>query len=313
VAEKHPQVRISHLAYLGTDVAPKTITPNKNVIVQFAADYDAWRWPFLPYTQTKVTKERLKGWIDKGARVYVWDYIGNFSYPIIPFPNMSVVAENLRFFAQNRVRGVFMEGPQNYGSSNGELRSWVWSKLLWDPSLDSQELIRDFIYGYYGPAAEPMQQYNELLERIHDDNLPRFKAEYEVGYEALYGNRYDPGVVFLARGPYIDEGAKLFAQGEKLAADSSDPEILRRVKLAKLPLLYVKLYRGPGYRHFNTYRFHESKEKYLEMINEFESIVKREKITIVRDYRWNNYPIGADIEDNLAHWRKMLADAKEKK
>ena len=111
----------------------------------------------------------------------------------------------------------------------------------------------------------------------------------------------------------------MFPLGNKEVAASPPPksvlehQFLRRVKLAKLPLLYVKLYRGPGYQYFNTYRFYESKEKYLEMINEFESIVKRIKITIVRDYRWNHYPIGADIEDNLAHWRKMLTDAEEKK
>jgi hypothetical protein len=43
---------------------------------------------------------------------------------------------------------------------------------------------------------------------------------------------------------YLDKTTKLFAQAETLA---KDPETLRRVHIAKLPLLYVKLGRALGY------------------------------------------------------------------
>ena len=313
LAEKYPGVRISHLAYLGADTAPRTILPHPNVIVQFCTDHDAWRWPFIPYAQTTVTRERLKGWIDKGACVHVWDYVTNYSHASLPLPNLTVVAENLRFFAENKVKGMFLEGDQHVGSDRAALRSWVWAKLLWDPSLDPREVIRDFTYGCYGPAAEPLQQYNELLDRIYAENLPRFKAEYEIGYEALYNIRFDPAVVFLSKGPYLDEASKLFESAEQLAAESGDQDLVRRVKRAKLPLLYTKLCRGPGYRSFETYHFYESKERYLDMIDQFESITGEERITIVTDGRWDRYPVGADVRNSVAAWRKRLARAEVEK
>ncbi len=310
IAEKHPDVRISHLAYLAADTACRTIRPHKNVIIQFCTDKDAWRWPFIPYTQTTITRDRLKGWLQQSSSVYVWDYVTNYSHALAPFPNMSVVAENIRFFAENKAAGIFLEANQNAGSERGAMRSWVWSKLLWDPSRDVQALMRDFTEGYYGPAAEPMQQYNDLLEKIYTTNLPRFKAEHEVSYEALYNVRFAPSVVFLARGPYIAEATKLFEKAERLATDSADQQLLRRVRLAKLPLLYVKLSRGPGYRSLEAYNYYDSADRFGQMIDEFEQIARDAKMAIVTDGTWDRYPPGRDLEFHLTAWRRMLERAK---
>ena len=308
VAEEHPKVRLIHLAYTNdTDIPPRTLTPHRNVIVQFCTCADAWRWPFVPYTQTKTTRERLKGWIDTGACVYVWDYVTNYSHALLPFPNMKVVAENIRFLAENGASGAFLEGNLNLGSDRGALRSWVWAKLLWDPTLDSQKLIREFTYGYYGAAAEAMQQYNDLLDRMYDDNFPRFEAEYEIGKEALYHIRYDPSVVFLSKGAFQDEASRLFANAEQLAMESPDKDLLRRVKLAKLPLLYTKLCRGPGFFYHKAHHFYESREAYRDMIDEFESIAKSENMAIASESREGG------IELAVSRWRKLLAQAEHEK
>ena len=308
VAEEYPDVRVIHLAYTqGTDIAPRTVAPHDNVIVQFCTPADAWMWPFVPYTQTRITKERLNGWIDKGSSVYIWDYVTNYSHALLPFPNMKVVAENIRFFADNKANGIFLEGNLNSGSDRGSLRAWVWAKLLWDPTLDSQQLIREFTYGYYGPAAEPMQQYNELLNQIYNENFPRFKAEYEMGKELLYHIRYDPSAVFLSKGPFLGQASRLFEQAESLAGKSEDADILRRVKLAKLPLLYTKLCRGPGLFYHKVYHFHESKEAYSAMIDEFESITRNENITIVSESR------DGDTELKIERWRRLLAQVESDK
>ena len=304
VARTYPCVRISHLAYLGADTAPKSLKPHPNVIVFFCTDYDAWKWPFVPYSQTKVTKERLKGWADKGAYIYVWDYATNFSHFTLPFPNMQVVTENLRLLVDNKVKGVFLQGAyESLGSDRGVMRAWVWSKLFWNPSLNTEELVRDFTLGFYGPAAEPLQQYNELLDQIYVKSFPRFKAEYETGSEFLYNIRFDPDAVFLIRGPYLDEATKLFEKAEKLAADSGDIELQRRVKMAKVPLLYTKLCRGPGYFYIGSYSLYDQKGKYAEMTNEFEAIANDQHINVITE------TVRLDVVKKLAHWRKMLADA----
>ena len=136
-----------------------------------------------------------------------------------------------------------------------------------------------------------MQEYNELLEQVHLDHLDRFVAEFESGHEVLYNIRYDPGVLFL-EADFLNAASRLFAEAEQLASSS---EILARVRLAKLSILYAKLSRGPGY----------TDDDYGELIEEFESIARTEKVTHLRE--------GApDADEKLSGWRANYAKYRAK-
>ena len=290
VAPVHPQVRVVHLAYLGTDTMPATLRPRDNVIVMFAADYDAWRWPFIPYARTRVTRQRLEPWIAIGARVYVWDYVTNFSHYSLPMPNMKVVEQNLHFFVEMGVEGVFLQGAyQSPGSARGAMRSWVWAKKLWDPARDVRTLMRDFTWGYYGDAAPPLLRYNDLLWELHDEYYDHFAAEYAGGRETFYNIRYDPDVGFLSA-QFLDAAAALFKEAEELAADD---ETLRRVKAAKLSILYARLCRGPDF----------GPEDYGAMIDEFAAIARMEGMQHTREG-------GPNIEEKILFWRQLHGGSK---
>ena len=46
-----------------------------------------------------------------------------------------------------------------------EVRAWVLARLLWNPELDGDALVREFVSGYYEDAAPYVQKY---IERLHD-------------------------------------------------------------------------------------------------------------------------------------------------
>lgn len=63
--------------------------------------------------------------------------------------------------------GVLEEGDyQTVSCELRELRSWLISKLLWNPDADVDALVRDFTDGYYGPAGSYVRAYLDLEERI---------------------------------------------------------------------------------------------------------------------------------------------------
>ena len=129
----------------------------------------------------------MKAWAAIGATMHIWDYTTNFSHYSLPMPNMQVVTPDIRWYIEHNARGIMLQGSyQSPGSDNGILRSWVWGKQLWDPSLDTRALMRDFIYGYYGKAAEPIAEYNDLLWR-HLDRLPQ-QAAYQRRREPVDGS-----------------------------------------------------------------------------------------------------------------------------
>jgi hypothetical protein len=178
----------------------------------------------------------------------------------------------------------------NYETPGGDRewqRCWVFAKLMWNPKLDCRELMKDFIFGHYGAAAEPIWQYNEMLE----DQAVKYK---DALAEPDGGIRFKIFVAYLNYNFFIRRSWKLFDQAE--AAAASDADLLERVQLARLPLMYVQLMQG------------------LECVNEayppsligkFEAVARREGITgFTEGYK--------NLDKQLEIWRMQWQAYKQK-
>ena len=99
-----------------------------------------------------------------GADITVWDYTTCFEfYPAI-YPNLHVLRDNLQLFRENRAKGVYEQGYDNGGTEVlagsasgefGELRAYMLAKLVWNPDLNSNRIMDEFMDAYYGKAAAP--------------------------------------------------------------------------------------------------------------------------------------------------------------
>jgi hypothetical protein len=303
IRDEHPNVKVSTLAYLGTFMPPKTIKPKDNVAIQLCTDSHAWGRPFLFITQTDKFQAAMKAWAAIGATMHIWDYTSNYSHYSLPMPNMPVVTPNIRFFVEHNAKGVMLQGAyQGPGSDNAALRCWVWAKQLWDPSLDTRELMRDFVYGCYGAAAEPVWEYNDMLWKLWEEYHKKPGATVEEN-PILCDIRYRPDNPFLSK-EFLDKSFDLMDKAAELA---KDPEIARRVKLARFPLIYARLCQGlgfladngqlvPGNRRRGTDDIH-----YDALFAEFEETVNREKVTFFREI-WGP----GDAEARVKFYRERL-------
>ena len=158
--------------------------------------------------------------------LHIWDYTTNFAHYIQPHPNLRVLGPNIRFFVDHGVRGIFEQGAYtSLGAEFAELKAWVLAKLLWNPRLDDQALVREFVNGYYGAAAPPMLEYIQL---IHDE------AEAKDTYLTCFSS---VTAEFLNM-TMLAQADRLLAQAE--AAVKDDPaiaqpqgNIMRRSRVAK--------------------------------------------------------------------------------
>ena len=107
-------------------------------------------------------------------RIYIWDYNVNFSHYLAPMPNLDVIAANIRFWVTNHVEGVDDAGRLSGAGRRDELKSWVASKLLWDPSRDEKALTQDFIWGHYGHSrAGHWRNTNHCWRKCGRTSLPK--------------------------------------------------------------------------------------------------------------------------------------------
>lgn len=228
IEPEFPNVAIDTLAYQYTRRPPAKVRPRPNVIVRLCSIECSFSVP-LADERNRAFRDDIVGWSKICDRLYIWDYTTNFNHYILPHPNLRVLGPNVRFFVEHGVRGVFEQGAyQSYGSEMAELRGWVLAKLLWDPTLDAQKLIDEFLDGYYGPAAGPIREY---LKLTHD--------AVAASGDAL--GCFSPADAKFLSLPMLSAGLRLLGQAETAA--SEDVALRQRVQVAELPLLYTLLVR----------------------------------------------------------------------
>jgi hypothetical protein len=228
IEAEFPNVAIDTLAYQYTRKPPRLVRPRPNVIVRLCSIECSFARP-LDDPRNKAFFDDLDGWSKIAGRLYIWDYTTNFSHYIQPHPNLGVLASNIRLFVDRNVRGIFEQGAyQSWGSEMAELRAWMLAKLLWNPGLNEDRLREEFLAGYYGAAARPMERYLDLLEKA-------------VGKSGDPLGCYSPAdAKFLSLDTLIRSWRSL--EAAKRRARRSE-EYGRRVRRASLPVAYVVLTR----------------------------------------------------------------------
>lgn len=279
IEKEHPNVVIDTLAYLDTIQVPKTVRPRKNVVIRLCNDAaGSWAHPFTPAERCDVAKI-ADAWGGVHDRISIWDYTVNFSHYLTPMPNLDVIAADIRFWTQKHAMGVMLQGGYQGPAEQDELKCWVASKLLWDPSRDEKALAQDFIWGHYGKAAPVMAEYDALLYRTMAEHAQEMAAPSG-------GIRYGMDTAFITE-DFMRKATALFVKAKELA--KGDEILTRRVERAELPILYVKCVRGPEFVG----------NEHATIVGEFERIARREKIQYLQE--------GApDFEPKLAGYKSRI-------
>ncbi len=233
----YPHVAIDTLAYLYTRQAPRRVRPRHNVIVRLCSIESCFSHPLESCGETMLFKDRagtgatfagdLAAWGRICDRVYVWDYVTNFANYVLPFPNLGVLAANLRLFARNHVKGVFEHGanPPGGGGEFSALRAWLLAKLLWAPSADEHALLKEFLTGFYGRGGEPLLRYvMALIQLVESQNL------HASCYDRPDSAYLTPELLALAEA--------CFDEAEAVADDAA---VLARIKRERLPIRFARL------------------------------------------------------------------------
>ncbi len=166
---KFPKVTFDTFAYRFTRKPPKKARPRHNVTVRLCDIECAFNAPLEDFaTMNGEFLSELEVWSRiAGGRLYIWDYVTDFTACMVPHPNLASLAPNIRLFAKSGAVGVFEQGDVT--CSTGELaafRAWYIAHLLWNPDADEKRLREDFVRGYYGPHAAPhVLKYMDMLEK----------------------------------------------------------------------------------------------------------------------------------------------------
>lgn len=251
IKDEFPDKYVGTLAYQYTRNAPKKIKPKENVVIRLCSIECCFSHDFNSCPENQEFLTDLHEWSAISPHLYIWDYVVNFSHYIMPYPNFNVLQSNIKTFRDNNSIGIMEQAAyQSRGGEFAELRAYLLSKLLWNAEDSVEDVINDFMYGYYGRSGQYVKEYFDLL---HAQIMPETHIHLGLNPDDI-----------LFSDSFIKEADKIFDKAE-IAAEND--ELLERVELSRLPLMYLKCKRYPV------------NSKYDGTYERFNKIVEREGIT----------------------------------
>jgi hypothetical protein len=222
IEKVHPHVKVGTLAYWYTRKPPKTVTPRHNVQIQLCSieccTLHAIDNPDCEQNQAFCQDTNVWGKICDD--IWIWNYNTNFRSYDLPFPNLRSIARNVRYFLRNNAKGVFMQANGNGLTGEfSDLRNYLLSQLIWNPHLDADAHLNEFVNLHYEAAAPPILEYiNFLHDNVEARGLhPRcFPTPEDVGLDA-------------------ESAQTIFDYFQQALVLAEKPEIRARVEKASIP------------------------------------------------------------------------------
>lgn len=227
IAKHFPKTKIVTLAYLHTFKPPKRLKLQSNIYT-LICPIELNRGIAIENDNTsKPFRKTLQDWSKTSSHLYLWDYTVQFSNYLSPFPNIHTFSDNYKFFKNNNIKGLFVQGYADIPGDFTELRQYLLAKLLWNCDIDINAVTDDFLRGFYGNAAPYIKKYLNLLA----ENQQKSNSFLDI-----YSGPVQSRNTFLSP-EAMDQYDNLINEAE--LALLQDPALEPRVKKLRLALEYV--------------------------------------------------------------------------
>lgn len=109
---------------------------------------------------------------------------------------------DMKFIAANKGRGIFIDRLWEHWSTQGP-QYYILAQLTWDPSLDGEAVMQDYYQRAYGPAANTMEQFWNLMQTTRATFMEADKPYHEVYDAAWFEQAY--GLLEKATNQSVDQ------------------------------------------------------------------------------------------------------------
>lgn len=307
VARQFPDKMISTLAYEYGRHAPTLTKPEKNVNIMLCSIEALRHKPIAEDSASADFVKDLKDWGVIASDIIIWDYVIQFNNLVSPFPNLHVLQPNIQLFAQHGVNALFEQGNREVGGEFAELRGYLISKLMWNPYVNADSLMNDFLNGYYGAAGGYIRSYiDEMKTALLQSGKPL----------RIFGGPNEASISYLTPS-LMTRYNELFDAAERSVF--TDAELLERVRIARLPIQFAKLeqakknWTGEQGMFVKENGAWSVKNDIRAMIDPFVDLCNRQGVTRVKEwsttpdeYRSSTYKLFFDgMKEHLAYHKPI--------
>ena len=173
LAADYPDIQITTLVYGSGTLDITNIKAHPNVLLFLApigARFNQIKM-LIPIQENQIIANSIQNCRRVSDNLIFWDYL---DFTGMPFPNFDQVRDTLQYLAAQGVKGYFADCTNN-GASLTPLKKWLYAHLVWNPDLNMDALIQEFIQAYYRTAAPEITEYVNIMRKAWQ----RFKTAYD--------------------------------------------------------------------------------------------------------------------------------------
>lgn len=226
IKKLYPGRKVMIISYGPTGSPPKTFKKfPDNVVIQMCGyspeAFDRWQ----PYEVEKT--------------VYLYNWGEYHSLGFAPTRTPEYAAEQIRRFAQNKVRGIYMDGCFELLGLEGPVY-YVYGKMMGDPTLNYDDVLNDYYRAAFGNARVPMKAFfKALYDRLESYSVgsaiaqPNFHMEKRIN---VFKTPEDAYTYVFPAWLLADMEKNL----ERAKTMTDDPRVQARLRRVELEFRYVK-------------------------------------------------------------------------
>lgn len=214
---------ITQMGYHFYRPVPNVALPD-NVLVQLAFP-GAWGWENPE--QAKVEQNLIRAWNKKlNKKVWLWNYYdSDDSGDVYSFPGCSQYSPRAigHYYKTLSpwIAGAFLETTHYPGAIQRDFMNlYVGMKILWDNTLDPNQIVEEYYVNMFGKAAPFMKQYFDETEKIWVSQIRGKSVETPLGPQPLKPSDYEIWENFYSPQKLKDWEA-LFASAAKAVPQNS--------------------------------------------------------------------------------------------
>ena len=182
---KWPEKKLCVLAYATFATVPPEVKIPDNVLITACFSNDIPVCLMKEPKYRRLNQQKLDALYERGGKIILWLYYPHMLYwsnkLTMPYFSPHIQAEYLKT-NRDKIYGAYLNGEQFADGLNNQA-VYLYLKLLWNPELNVDEYLAEYVALMYGPAATAMKEYFDLIisrwERTGWTQLP--SLNYNLG------------------------------------------------------------------------------------------------------------------------------------
>ena len=253
------KIKLVTFAYQQTQNAPvvtkngkyepidETVVPADNLYIRMAYTSSQY-FPYNDERQPTEVKVTLSKWAAICKHFWFWGYDSNYNDFMTYNPSLGMAKGTVEYMKNAGIDYMLMQSSHNNTNDwQANLKGYVWSKLMWDPNLDVNMLVNEYLEAYYGPAASYVKEFMYMYDTftatymLNEDGPEVWHWAYSsVFRKGETGTYLTPQIV--EQGISYIEQAKMAVEEDSRLMDSVKSKILKRLASVEYTAKWMKLY-----------------------------------------------------------------------